>query len=294
MFMVEIAIHEKLECGFEGDGCGDRGGACLETEWWLLVDALVEMNSLDHIAAALVGGHRFEEGIFAIKDANAGGAVAFVAGECVEVDIESLHVDREVGGSLGAIDDDDGSFGVGGGGDLVDRVDGAGDVGGVADSDDFGMGGDEVRRPVECAAVSDGDGAEASAYLLAEKLPGDEVRVVLHLGDEYLIAGEEDRAAVGEGDEIERIGSPFGEDDLITAGGVEEALSGASGLVVLLCGEKGGAVDGAMDGGALFVVVALERVDDRTRFLARSGRVEIDQIRVVLEEGKELFHSVSK
>ena len=54
--------------------------------------------------------------------------------------------------------------------------------------------------------------AKRGAALAAEHLPGDDVRVVLGLGDQHRVAGADVRAAPGVGDEVDRLGDVLGED----------------------------------------------------------------------------------
>ena len=127
------------------------------------------------------GGIRVEQLGAAVEQPDAGGAVTLVAGERVEVAAERLHVDGEVGCRLRAIDQDRHAAGVGQVGDGADRVDRADGVGNVGQRQQAGArpdpGGQLVER--QLAVVGDGGGDEAGALLLAQHLPGDDVRVVL-------------------------------------------------------------------------------------------------------------------
>src|SRR5437763_593686 len=75
-------------------------------------------------------------------------------------------------------------------GDLLDRVYSAERVRDVADADELRSLVQERVELVqeEFARVVHRDDSQARALLFTEHLPGDEVRVVLHLGDNYLVA----------------------------------------------------------------------------------------------------------
>ena len=69
----------------------------------------------------------------------------------------------------------------------------------------------------ELAALVDLQVAQLGAALAAEHLPGHEVRVVLHLGDQHRVAGADVRAAPRVGDEVDRLGHVLGEDRRLAA-----------------------------------------------------------------------------
>ncbi len=71
--------------------------------------------------------------------------------------------------------------------------------------------------------VGDRDELEVAVLLLDEELPRDEVRVVLHLGQDDLVAAGDVAAAPRVGHEVDRLGRVAGEDDLVAVGGVDEA-----------------------------------------------------------------------
>ena len=84
-----------------------------------------------------------------------------------------------------------------------------------------------VQQPLvlveaQLAGVRHRDHTQACALLLAEDLPRHDVRVMLHLGDDDLVAGADVRAAVGLGDEVDGLGRAADEDDLLRVGRVEE------------------------------------------------------------------------
>ncbi len=84
-----------------------------------------------------------------------------------------------------------------------------------------------TRRPV----TVDGDVAQVEpAQLLGEDHPGDDVGVVLHLGEQHGVAGAQVGAAPALRDQVERLGRVLGEDDLACGvrqrRGIGRSLSG--------------------------------------------------------------------
>src|SRR5207253_8906712 len=74
---------------------------------------------------------------------------------------------------------------------LRDRVDRAEDVRDVRESDDAGAPGQKAleRLEVEGAVIPDGNGLQHGAPVPRRQLPRNDVRVVLELGEEHLVAG---------------------------------------------------------------------------------------------------------
>ena len=216
---------QEVDGRSQADRAGQVRRARLELVGERVVDGLLEADRGDHVAAALVGGHLLEQLAAAVEHADAGGSVHLVARQGVEVAAQGLHVDVEVRGGLGAVDQHVSAAGVGDLGDAPDRVDRAEHVGDVGDGHQLGPRPDEAFELVEqqLAGVVDGRDPETGAPLLADHLPGDDVGVVLHRRDEHLVARAEMGPAVGLGHQVDGLGGAAGEDDLLGVGGVEEA-----------------------------------------------------------------------
>ena len=78
-------------------------------------------------------------------------------------------------------------------------------------------------------------------------------------------------------DEVDAFGCPAGEDDFISAAGIDEFRSADAGGFKRGCGAIAQFMDAAMDIGIVVFVVMAERVNHRARFLRCGGVVEIDQ-----------------
>ena len=138
------------------------------------------------------------------------------------------------------------------------------------------LGGEQAieRGHVQVRAFEQRDRLQHRAAVAAEHLPGNQVRVVLHLGDHDLVAGGE-RPTQSLGDEIDAFGGPPREHDLLArARASERPHRVARGLVQLrrLLAEG---VDRAVHVRVAPLVVAPDRLDHRRRLLARRRRVQI-------------------
>jgi len=303
---VEGAADERLLVGGNGgeaegtdvvegaggsDGAYIVGGAGFELVGELVPRGAAEADVPYHLAAALVGGHLLKPAFAAVEDADTRRAIDLVGAESVEVAAEGLHIDGDMGGTLGAVDGNGDAVGMGKTDDVLDGVDGAEDVADVGDADEAGAGGEEVLEGlhVETAVVGDGDDAEHRAAALAEELPRDDVAVVLHLADNDFVALVAEGFAERGGEEVDALGGAAGEEDFGGGGGAEEAADGLAGGFVAVGGLLRETVDAAVDVGVDGGVSVGDGIDDAARLLRGGGIVEIDQraaIHLAGEEGK--------
>ena len=157
-----------------------------------------------------------------------------------------------------------------------------------------------VRRPStqihpQLAFVGDRNHLELRALLLADELPRDDVRVVLHLGDEHLVALADIRAAERLRDQVDGLGRAAHEDDLARVRRVQELLHLVAGLLVGARRPLAQQVHAAMDVGVVLGVAAHHRVDDGLRLLRRGGVVEIDErlaVDLLVQDGEVLPDSL--
>ena len=96
-------------------------------------------------------------------------------------------------------------------------------------------------------------------------------------------------------DQIDRFCGAAGQDDLSTAGGVNEVAKLVTSPFVEFRGAVAQCMNTAMDVGMIFALIARDRVDDSRRLLGRSRTVEIDE-RVavdVLMKARKVIATVS-
>ena len=131
-----------------------------------------------------------------------------MAGHHVPVAVDVLHVHRHVHGALAAIDEHGDAPLVGDPADLLDRNDRAECIRHVGDGDELGL----LRQAllevldVEGAVVVDRDPYELRALPFPDEMPGDDVGVMLHDGEDDLVALADIRHAPAVGDGIDRLG----------------------------------------------------------------------------------------
>src|SRR5205814_9611298 len=194
--------------------------------------------------------------------ADAYGAEHLVAGEGQEVGAEGGDVDRQVGGGLGGVDLHQGAGGVGRLGQRGDVVDRAQHVGHGRDPEQLGPVEEagEVGE-VEVPVGREGDPAQLDAPLGGQHVPGHDVGVVLHVGEDDDVAGAERGAAPGVGHQVGGLGRAPGEDDLPGRGGVDEPGGLGPGRLVGGGGLLGQGVHAAVDVGIVLLVVLVEGVE---------------------------------
>ncbi len=258
---------------------GDVRRAGLHAVRQLVVGGLLEGDGKDHVAAALPRRHGGQQFLAGVEHADAGRPVQLVRGEGVEVRAQRAHVDRDVRHGLGAIDQHHRPGGVRGLDDALHRQHRAQRIGDMRDPDEARARGEQlqVRLELQLAAAVDGGDHKLRPGLLAHHLPGHDVGVVLECRDQDLVPGPEARAAVGLGDEVDRLGGAAHEHHLAHRGGIDEA---AHALARTLEGGRGRLAQGmhaAVHVGVRVGLVVLDRAQHRARALRGGGAVKVHQ-----------------
>ena len=166
-----------------------------------------------------------------------------------EVAAERLHVDRAVRRGLRRVDDHDRAVLVRPRGQLLDGVDRAERVRDEVVRDDLDVALAAISSSASSwssPASSIGITRKLGAGPLGDVLPGDEVRVVLELGDDDEVARAEVVEPPGVGDEVERLGRAAREDDLARRRRVDERAHLLAGALVAGGRALGELVDAAV------------------------------------------------
>ena len=130
---------------------------------------------------------------------------------------------------------------------------------------------------VEFAAVGDSRNAKLDAVIVPQKLPGDDIVLVLHLRDHHRLTGLHDAAPIAVDNEVHRLGAVAGEDDLVARTGVHEARHGVARRLESLGGALAHPMRAAMDVGVLRLHRIDHGVDHHARFHGRGGAIEKHQ-----------------
>jgi hypothetical protein len=224
--------------------------------------------------------------------ADAGRPEHLVARERHEVDAQRLHVHRAVRHALRRVKEHERPGLVGRARDLLDGIDRHQHVRDVHEPDELDASVLEQARQgraIQLAVVRDRQIADLDPALLAQHVPGHQVRVMFHLGEQDRVAGLEARARPAVRDEVDRLGAVAREHDLARRRGVDEPRDPATRVLVGGGRLLGDPVDPAMDVGVVGRVVAIHRQQNFVGLLRRRGAVEVDQRLVArLAEDREL------
>ncbi len=269
---------QPLDGGAQAHGLDDGGRAGLEAMRRVGVGDLVQGDRADHLAPALIGWQGSQAFGLAVEDADAGGAVELVTGKDVEIDVQRLDVHLLVDNGLAAVQQHRNAHRVGRLDDLAGGIDGPQHVRHVRDGHHPGLRPEEgaISVHVEPAIVGDRRELQHDALPLAQEMPGHDVGVVLHFREHDLVAGLQGPAE-RRSDQVDRLGAPLGEDDLVGRGGVDQPGDGRAGALIGLGGLVGQGMEAAMDVRIGRLHQPDHGVHDRARLLRGGGVIQIDQ-----------------
>jgi hypothetical protein len=258
------------------DRLGDLRGAGLELPRQVGPRRLVRRDGANHVPAADERRHLLEQLTPPVEHADPGWAVCLMPGPGVEVDVERRQLHRQLRDRLRPVDDHDRPGRVGAARDLGDRIDRSQHVRDVDDADQLRPALEQLveRVEIELAVVEHRDVGELGLAVLAQQLPRDDVRVVLHLGQHDQVAAIDVLATPAVRDEVQRRGRVGGEDRLL-GGRVQPRRGPRASAFVQVCRLDGERVHPAVDRRPRLGVVPRHRVDHRLRRLRGRGAVEI-------------------
>ena len=129
----------------------------------------------------------------------------------------------------------------------------------------------------QLAPVVDGGDAQPCTFFFTQNLPGHDVRMVLHGGNENFITRVYMCAAVSLGYQVDPFGGATYKDDLVGLGGINKVLYRLPGRFVLLCRMLREVMHAAVNVRVAFFVVTGNRVNDNLRLLRGRGVVQINE-----------------
>ena len=277
---LEADLFQVVDGRAEPDSFGDRLRAGLELRRDVTPGRLVEVHGADHVTAEIERLHLGQELVASPQRPDARRAAHLVGREGEEVAPERLDVDPAMRCRLRGVDHHHGPLLVRPRRQTLDRVYRAERIRDVVRGDDFhvAVSRDLVETiEVQLPCVSQPDRPEPGAGALGDVLPGNEVRVVLELGDD----DEVTRAKRGQSprvrDEVDRLRRIPCEDDLARLRGVDERGDLLPSALVALGGALRERVDAPVHVAVRGLVEGPDRIEDLARLLGADRGVEVGE-----------------
>jgi hypothetical protein len=149
----------------------------------------------------------------------------------------------------------------------------------MAERDDAGRRAEQPGQPIEAqlTRLARRQHAQGRPPLIAEHLPGNEVRMVFEFGDQHLVARADVRAAERLRDEVDRLGRTARKHNLLHGRRPEQLARRTSRRLVERGGRLAERVRAPVHVGALVLEGAPHGLDDRAGFKGRRGVVEVHE-----------------
>ena len=213
---------------------GSVAGAGFELVGQFRIGGTLTGDGFNHFAAGQEGRHFLQQLISTVQCTNAHRAVHLVTGEGQKISPQCLHIHRHVRGALSSVHHHNGTYPMGKVCNLTDGIDPTQYIGYMGHGNDLRPGRDQLFHLVQVnAAVHFAfNEAEHGAGLAAYHLPGQQIAVVLHDGDQHLIPCLHMAQAVAVGHQIDAFRGVPGEDDFFLPLGVQEAADSLPSLLI--------------------------------------------------------------
>ena len=247
--------------------------------WRIAIGDVVFGDVADHFAAAVEGRQRGESRSLAVEHADAGRPVHLVAGEHVVVAVDVANVRREMDRALAAVDEHRHAALMGDAANFLHRNDRAEHVRHVRDGDELRAGVESRLEglDVERAVLAHLHPLQHRALALAQEVPGHHVGMMLHDGEDDLVAFPDPLKADAVRHEIDRFGRRTSEDDLVLARGVQEDTDAFASVLKAFRRGVRKIVQPAMDVRIFGLVCLAHPVQHLDRLLGRGAVVEINK-----------------
>ena len=287
---LDVLIAHGVDQVVEGRAGGENAGGVLRAGLELLgdgrPDGVLLGDRIDHLAAGEHGRHGVEQVHLAPQHADAHGAHGLVCAKGKEVGAQVGHVNRHVRQRLCAVDDQVATVLVHELAEVLDRVLDAQHVGDLAHGQNLGLGAHLGKNFLggELTGLGGVEVDELGTGLAADLLPRNQVGVMLHDGDDDLVAGLQHRGRKALGDQVERLTGVAGEDDLVGLGGADEVGDLLADLGDGVGGLDGQRVQAAQRVGVHALVEVALGVEYAGGALRGSGAIEEGDLGVLLEQ----------
>ena len=287
---LDVFVAHRVDQVIKRRACGEDAGGVLRAGLELLgdgrPDGVLLGDRIDHLAAGKHGRHGVEQVHLAPQHADAHGAHGLVRAKGKEVGAQIGHIDRHVRQRLRAVDDQIAAVLVHELAEILDRVLDAQHVRDLTHGQDLGLGTHLGQNLLgrELAGLGGVEVDELGAGFAADLLPRDQVGVVLHDGDDDLVARLEDRGSKALGDQVERLARVAGEDDLVGLGSADEVGNLLAHLRDGLGGLDGQRVQAAQGVGVHALVEVALGVEHAGGTLRGGCAIEEGDLGVLLEQ----------
>ena len=258
-----------VDGGAEADHLNNAGRARLKLVGRVVIGDEILLHLADHVAAAEERAHLRHPFLRHPDRAGGGGAVKLVAGDRIEIDAKVGDVHRHVDRALAAVDANRHAA-------LPRRRrnglhihHGAGDVRHMCDRDQLGFRPDgvdhllRIKRPVRF----DIHPLQHRTLPLPQKMPGDDIRVMLQNAEDNLIPWLKSGHGPAMRHHVQPHGGAGGEDHFILIRRVQKPGDLAPYRLVILSRNAGQVMKPAMDVGIFLRIGLRHCVNHRLRFL---------------------------
>ena len=287
---LDVLVAHRVDQVVKCRACGEDAGGVLRAGLELLgdgsPDGVLFGDRVDHLAAGEHGRHGVEQVHLAPQHADAHGAHGLVRAKGKEVGSQIGHVDRHVRQRLRAVDDQIAAVLVHELAEVLDRILDAQDVGDLTHGQNLGLGTHLGKNLLggELAGLGGVEVDELGAGLAADLLPRDQVGVVLHDGDDDLVARFEHCGCKALGDQIERLARVAGEDDLVGLGSADAVSDLLAHLRDGVGGLDGQRVQAAQGVGVHALIEVTLGVEHAGGALRGGGAIEEGDLGVLLKQ----------
>ena len=277
--ILHADLHEVLERHAQTDGLHDARRACLKLHRRIVVDHGILRDLFDHVATAYEWTHFLHAVSFDIDRAGPRRPIELVPRDRIEITAQIFDIDRHMDRALRAIHQHWHATRMGLGRDGFHIHHGTKNVGTLRDRHQLGLVRDYVDHAlrIQTAVIGNIDPFQHNAHTFTQEMPGHDIGMVLHYGQNDLVARAQmlHRPAIGH--EVDALCGARVQNDLVWVFDIEEFGNGAAHGLILFGREVGQIVQPAVHIGVFLGVAAGHRINHHLRLLRRGAIVQIGQ-----------------